>query len=693
MNSIKQLLRRPWKTLLGTLLSLLACAIICVCLGQYIASVQTQAQVEDNYTTVGILTSKYMIEDFLDENGNAIGVTYLSEQPFKVQDFLDELSQNPPPFVKGIQQNELTSGFLPDVVPLNFLGSGVKPVYNNADATNTLGMEPYTYAMFVIRVEEVGEIRPFINYETRIPIDVSAYGCAIDLEGTVLETRSLQQGYSDPAGRTIHVTLRFASEEEAAALNPQPGQSYLICGTDYQDLDARLRLDIAESHEIDVAEVDWSNIRWLTEDEIARFPFEPVAIYQPEEYENGGGLFLSKEDVRSVNSCRLTVCPDPLLLRVSLGQQNEIMLSSGAVLSPSEYRARYKDSDIALLEGSADDFLAQTDDPFWQEWLHTADVNDHGFPVLAVDNLNAVSQFATQDATVAEGRTFTQAEIDAGANLCVISESLAVANGLSVGDSITMRFYETDMELVNNQRPTKQANPNAAYFSSDKGFASDSEAYEIIGLYRQSNQWAEGTYCFTPNTVFVPKTAVAGGTGICGGIYTSVVLENGAISRLERLAAENDLEGLFACYDQGYAQIMESLQDYYKVGHVVLRTGIALWIGIVLLFLFLFPYQLRQDLYRMWDLGTPPAKIRRHVFVSSAGLLLPGAVFGCITSAMLFRQMTQYIAATAKSDLTLEVSIGTLGLVAAVQLVVVLVMVYSFSWIMTASVKKYNRRK
>lgn len=113
----------------------------------------------------------------------------------------------------------------------------------------------------------------------------------------------------------------------------------------------------------------------------------------------------------------------------------------------------------------------------------------------------------------------------------------------------------------------------------------------------------------------------------------------------------------------------------------------------MLLFLLLFPYQLRQDLHRMWDLGTPPAKIRRHVFVSSAGILLPGAVFGCITSAMLFRQMTQFIAATAKSDLTLEVSIGTLGLVAAVQLVVVLVMVYSFSWIMTASVKKYNRRK
>ena len=47
MYSFRQLLRRPWKTELGILLSGLACAAVCVSLGQYIAAVQTRADVDN----------------------------------------------------------------------------------------------------------------------------------------------------------------------------------------------------------------------------------------------------------------------------------------------------------------------------------------------------------------------------------------------------------------------------------------------------------------------------------------------------------------------------------------------------------------------------------------------------------------------------------------------------------------------
>ncbi len=693
MNSIRQLLRRPWKTLLGTLLSLLACAIMCVCLGQYIASVQTQAYVEDNYTTVGILTSKYMKEDILDEEGNVLGVTYLSEQPFAVKNFISDLpSLENASFIKSVQQSLLTSAYLTNVVPLNYYGSGVKPlgIDANVDATNTLEIWPYTYAMFVIRIDEVSEIRPFINYETSQPIDVSAYGYAIDVTGTILETVSLQQGYADPSGRTIHVTVRFASEEDGKTFSFLPGQNYLLCGTDYKDLDAQMRLEVAQFCDCEVSEVDWSNIQWMTEEEQDRFKFDCVAKYLEED---GTGLFLSSDDAQRIDSCSLTVCSNPLVYNGRSGQE-EISLSSGMVLSAAEYCAQFKDSDIVLLETTVQDFLNQTDEVFWQDWLDTATINDHSFPIIAVDNLNAISQFAIQDATVVDGRVFSQEEIDARAKVCVISESLAIANGLGVGDTIAIQYFDTDMDVRDNIALTKQANPNPAYYSSAMGFADGAEDYMIVGLYRQKNEWAIGTYCFTPNTVFVPQSAVSGSpSSICGGIYTSVILENGTAGQLEQLAAEHGFEGLFVCYDQGYSQIMASLDGYYEVGYVVLRTGFAMWVGIALLFLFLFPYQLRQDLNRMWDLGTPPAKIRRHIFVSSVGMVLPGSVLGCVASALLFGQMTQYIAATTKSDLTLEMSIGTLGLIAAVQVLAVLVMVYSFAWIMTASLGKYNRRK
>lgn len=298
-----------------------------------------------------------------------------------------------------------------------------------------------------------------------------------------------------------------------------------------------------------------------------------------------------------------------------------------------------------------------------------------------------MAQFAIQDAMIVKGGALRRA--DADAKLCVLSESLAVANGLSIGDRISLQFYGADPELDTS---IQQANPSPAYYSPAMGFSGEAESYEIVGFYRQKNQWAEGTYCFTPNTIFVPKAAApADASSICGGIYTSVVLENGTIPQMEQLATERGFEGLFAFYDQGYSQIMESLQGYYEVGHVVLRTGIALWIGIALVFLFLFPYQLRPDLTRMWDLGTPPAKIRRHVLASSFGLLLPGAVLGFVTSALLFHRMTQYLVATTETDLMLDVNLGTLGLVAAAQLLVMLVLVYALSWILAAGRKRSSR--
>lgn len=691
MNSIRQLFRRPWKTLLGLLLSLLACAMICVCIGQFLAAVQTQANVERTYTTVGLLTSKYMWEKIYDEETledeepKTIGVTYLSEQPLEVQDFLQELSApDAPGFVKRVQQNLGTSGYAPDVTPLNYYGIGTLPVEldNHVDATNSVNLTPYTYAMFVVKIAEVGDVRPFIDYDPHYPVDVSAWGYVIDLTGEILETRSLQQGYDDPTGRTIHVAVRFATEEEAAAWNPQPGQTYLLCGADYADDDAWLRRHIASIVEVEPAEIDWANIRMLTEEEKSTLSFEADAVY---EKEDEGGLYLEAFHLQKINSCSLTVCTNPMLRKGAVGQA-EVMTQNG-MLSADEYISRYQDSNLVLLDGTADSFLAQSDDPFWEQWLETAKVNDHSFPILGVEDLNAVAQFAIQDTTIVEGRGFTQA--DADAKVCVLSESLAVANGLSVGDRISLQFYGADPELDTS---IQQANPSPDYYSPAMGFSGEAESYEIVGLYRQKNQWAKGTYCFTPNTIFVPKAAApADASSTCGGIYTSVVLENGTIPQMEQLAAERGFEGLFAFYDQGYSQIMESLQGYYEVGHVVLRTGIALWIGIALVFLFLFPYQLRPDLTRMWDLGTPPAKIRRHVLVSSFGLLLPGAVLGCVTSALLFHRMTQYLAATAETDLTLDVNLGTLGLVAAAQLLVMLVLVYALSWILAAGRKRSSR--
>ena len=56
MNPLHQLTRRPVKAAFGVLLLALAGAILCLSGGQYWAAVQTRAAVEENYTTVAVVT-------------------------------------------------------------------------------------------------------------------------------------------------------------------------------------------------------------------------------------------------------------------------------------------------------------------------------------------------------------------------------------------------------------------------------------------------------------------------------------------------------------------------------------------------------------------------------------------------------------------------------------------------------------
>lgn len=685
MYSFRQLLRRPWKTELGILLSGLACTAVCVSLGQYIAAVQTRADVDNRYTSVGLLTNRYMVEETLDAEGNTLMVTYAPEQPPEVEAFLQALIDQPPAYVKAVQQNRLASGYLPDTVPLNFIRETVLPIAQDySNWTTALGIAPYTYAMLAIQVEAVGEPLPYYTYHGYTPsqpgFDTEVYGNVVELTGTVLQAVSLQGGYPDPTGRTLRATVWFAGDPPAL----EAGQTYLLCGTNYHDLDLELRASIANLLQLDsVADVDWANVSLYDHPTLP----EVAAVY--EDKITGGEIFLTESELEEINCCSLTVCTNPLLYNGQLGEE-EIALPTGETMSAAAYVETFRDGGIDRLDGSAGAFLAQTGDPFWENWLAAAQVNDHGFPVVGVDSLRAVSQFATLDAVLTQGRSFTQAELDAGAKVCVISEALAAANGLSLGDQMTIQYYETDGALNGNMVPQKLANPAAAYYSPRLGFSGEPAGYEIVGLYRQRDQWSDGIQSFTPNTVFVPNSVMpAGASSICGGIFTSVVLEHGTSAQLEQLASDRGLPQLFAYYDQGYSLIFTDLEAYSQVGRLAAAAGLALWVGIVLAYLFLFPRTMGPDLRRMGELGVPPGGIRRHIFLSSIGILLPGAILGGVAAALLFNRFTQYLTARAGVELSLTISAPTFCLIAAAQMLVVLAGAFAFA----RAPKPHGRRR
>lgn len=686
MNSIRQLFRSPWKTLLGIILVLLACTLLCVSIGQYDASIQAQRKVEQDYTTIALPTNKYKIQKILDEDGNVISITYLSSQPEEVRSFLSGLPERYPDIVRSVEQHGFLSGYCGDLSPLNYTATASLP---KGDAMTAIDTAPYTCALLVISIDEISAPRPYMT-EDMVWGDMNPenYGVVTDVDGTVREVYSLQEGYESPVGRTIHLELRTESEDAFSALNLEIGETYLVYGTNYMDLDWNLRCKIANGNRAIYDSISWSNIAILTEEEKAHYnaqndlfgiDSEYVAIY-------AGSYLLNEIELAYVESCSMTVCSNPSILT---GQMKEtevpIYAADGIGSMPiDEYNRLYQQAGIVRL----DDDPETPDARLWSDARNTARINDHSFPVIATDNLQSVAQFGAQDALITSGRMFSQEEYRNGALACVISESLAVQNGLTVGDTITIAYYEPDFNLP-GQTFLKTANVTPAYYSSVKGFSGEALTYEIVGLYRQKEEWTESEYAFTPNTIFVPKSSVSCQAATSdSGIFCTYVLKNGRIEQMQEVLSANGYEGLLSYYDQGYSDIAGSLSDYFSVVRVILWIGLGSWVVMIAVFLFLFPGHQKREAERMWTLGAPETWIVKQIFCSGLGIVLPGVILGSAVTACVLPPVLSKIGSYSNMHLELQQSVPLVVAAILAQLICLMGLLFLAAKISARSLQK-----
>ena len=165
--------------------------------------------------------------------------------------------------------------------------------------------------------------------------------------------------------------------------------------------------------------------------------------------------------------------------------------------------------------------------------------------------------------------------------MCIISENLAVGNGLSVGDTIPMQTYGYDpnIAVVQYELIWGTRFPSAAIYSDEMGFTSDVEEYTIVGIYRQNNAWEnqDDFYGLTPNVVFVPKGSISGDFrwGDHGILYT-LVLHNGKMTEFQELQTQAGYPELFICMDGGYTEIASGLDTYEGVAAKALYMGVVL---------------------------------------------------------------------------------------------------------------------
>ena len=663
MNPMTQLTRRPVKAAFGALLLALAGVILALSGGQFWAASRTRAGVEATYTTVAVVTGG-------DEpTGDSDPSLASASAAWEAARFLEQPEQQNWSIIRSRPRVGLVSGYSPGLNPLldlyNFRS------YDGGETMDSAPDAPYTYFILEVLAAEVQERQD-------PPQEGASYSESVwSISGQVLGVYGLQQGLRDPTGWQTDIRFTQYYSDGDVPVRPEAGKRYLLLACTYDDTEWEERCGIA-------AEILWdTNVRldpWsldiennlirydqrtrqeeqVLDETLRELPPDAPGYRDPTTGAEVFNLSMNAADHLRTNVVRYsgpleTLAPDG---------------DSGLWTMQTVDYGRYDLPSIQELpEGvTAREIIDSTS--AWQTALKALDVTNHSAPVLTVEKLEGLAEFANGNAMVTQGRSFFQQEYDSGAAVCLISESLARENGLNVGDVLPLSLYEDDPGLPPiYARVQESCNPRASVFVTQEGFRQETE-YTIIGLYRQSSEWVTTPTSFTPNSVFAPEKSVTCRTvtGSCG-VWSSLILQNGTIDRMEARLEENDLGGTVTYYDQGYSDIVESLDGYTRVSRTVLWVGLALWVVVLAAYCVLFPLQEGKTALRMWTLGTVKRDITGSIWLSSAAVAVIGTVIALAVSIPGMSWAIGKLKELTGSELTMSVSPWQTAALCAVVLV------------------------
>ena len=677
MNPLHQLTRRPVKAAFGVLLLALAGAILCLSGGQYWAAVQTRATVERTYTTVAVITGLGSSEETTNStDGTSADAESLRESSATgAAIFFQEPEQQSWDIIRSRPTVGMVSGYSPCLRPAISLYTG----HRGSDA-------PYGCSIVEIRADTVTEVNNDWFGES---------GTAVwQLDGQVLGIYGLNDAFRDPSGQRASVTLCQEYDDPAKLLHPEAGKRYLLLSRSYTDDEWYLRQHVADFIFMDtnVQSDPWSldilgnlirydqranpdGTKYCRPARDGEFTDDAEGLVElaPEELiysDPVTGIEVTSIDPDAFGQFSFAVD--------ALKDTGEIMVEDPQ--QPGNWHPEtvdYTQYNLPSIQELPDGVTAQEvidSTSSWRMAMESIQTNNHSVPVLAVDSVEGMLEFASGRTQITQGRSISQDEYRDGAAVCLISETLARESGLDVGDTLPLSLYEKEKNLM----PTMvgDSDPTASYYLPQRGFQQETE-YTIIGLYRQSSEWSETVASFTPNSVLTPKKSVtcAMETGDCAieaspsGLWGTMILKNGTAGQMEARLAENNLAGTVTYYDQGYSGIMESLDGFSRVSRTVLWVGLALWVVVLAAYCVLFPLQEGKTALRMWTLGTVKRDITGSIWLSSAAVAVIGTVIALAVSIPGMSWAIGKLQELTGSELTMSVSPWQTAALCAVVLV------------------------
>lgn len=373
-------------------------------------------------------------------------------------------------------------------------------------------------------------------------------------------------------------------------------------------------------------------------------------------------------------------------------------LHQGSMLEEAEkqpYFAAAAKNEIPVaqkLTGTVEELLAS--DPSWAEEIAKDEAMLHSFPVLGTEALETMYVFNRNEATIIEGRTFTQEEYDSGAKVCVISEQAALSGGIDVGDMVSVSQFicgrsadEGNSSLITRDHyDISLNNPGIGRLPMPFGLVTENEQFQVVGIYKLERSWDSSAFSITPNTVFIPQKAqITGGYGGPSytafgpdiwefgesyangtyGVYFSVQIKNGRADEFLAQAKEI-VPNLFHIFDQGYAAAEESVRQVAVEAWKLIGIASVGWILLLALYVLLYQNKERQNLGILRSIGGNPADGRNYLFGSGFLVAAVGVLIGSAFSSAATRMVSKQLAEFMISEGSVQASGGSMQLSAEI---------------------------
>ena len=685
MKSIRQLIRQPIKTSLGIVLITCSFAVLCVSWGQSLLASKIDRQLNEMFVAVALPAVEYT------KAADQWALNYAVAHPEVIQ---------------RVCTPGLISAYIPAMKPDNYLthlGLDSGKNTNNFKWLPNESTNQYTSFLLEITLTELDAPSSMVRYtENGVNkyVDAPHVGVSASFTGRVENIIGLAEGYPNYQGFTVSGMLKFPSAEEFESLELTTGSRCLIYGTFLHDNDWALRCMLTDK------------LPQLNGNLFDAFDPEKLYVWETDETVQTVGTYQFDGFVYDIAAWELALMrtiyvkvedesrmPNYVWDLDSGGNPVAKILdyreypdNNGRLISvtPAEYNDRYAAPTIVRLEGTAEDFIASEENTIWKNALHNIEINSHAFPMIGVENITDIADFILGKADIVQGRSFTEEELARGARVCVISHSLAQLNGLNVGDTLTAQLYENDPGVpyqINIAEGNGCVNPVACFFYENTMDLHQKEEYTIIGLYEQDVEWDNidnNLYSFTPNTIFVPQTAISVKMDYgYGGFFRTFVLHNGTINKFQQAASAAGFSNMFYFNDNNYSAVEESLQFYNKSVGSIYWVSAGTYVIMMLLFFLLFPIQQRRVVLMMDTIGASRIRQIIHVMMNSIGIIGPGVLLGTAAGTVLLQKVQSLLAQETYLLPMAEMNVGVILVISGVQFIFVALVTLLIAIVMT----------